>query len=332
MGDTMLGVGQLRPSWATVYEVYEQTKDYRRVASDLGMNYNTVRGYVSKARACLRGVENSAGAETAGTKLVGTLPVEFPAAVYTARVPDYITPVYTGYGRYEVDRAIICGDVHIPCTDWSLAERMCEVAVRRKIDTLFVIGDFWNLDALSRYDHIAPPCPLAVELDMGSRLMMRWRQVFSRIVVRLGNHDVRLHKQVAGGVSHEMMTSFLDAGHGVEYAPYGHVEILSGGQRWRATHPSAYSRLKLRTADDLAQKYQCNVISWHEHHAGKTRDKYNRYTIINGGGLFDADKFAYVNLFDNTLPTMNQGFVLLEDGWADVLTPYPSMTRWDMWL
>ena len=305
-----------------ITEAFARLGTASKVASELGLKPHTVRARLSEARRQSTRVES----------LPSPAPVSLPSEVYSGRLPAYITPVYTGHGVYEVDRALVCGDVHIPCTDWAFAERMCQLALARKIDTLFVVGDFWNMDALSRYDHVAPPAPLAVELEMGSKLMMRWRQVFKRIVVRLGNHDVRLHKAVAGGLPTELWELFLEAGSGVEFAPYGHVEIISGGQRWRATHQAAYSRIKLRVADDLANKYAANVLSFHQHHIGKTRDKWNRYTIIDGGGLFDADKFAYVNLFDNPLPVMNQGFVLLEDGWAEVLTPYPTMTKWSQWL
>lgn len=312
----MTNTDVLPPYLKKAYDAYQETPDYKKL-TEQGWNYNTIRGRVSEANRLISEAEP---------------PVSLPEMTWLGQTPQYTTPVFDGWGRYEVDNAIVCGDVHIPCTDWSFAERMCDVADAQGIDTLFVIGDFWNADALGRWDHLAPPAPLAVELDMGARLVMRWRQIFKRIVFRIGNHDARWLKLLQGGMSADMMHVYLDATQGVEYAPYGQVEIVSGGQLWRATHQANYSKIKTRVGSVLANKFGANIMSFHQHHVSVTRDEWNRYTTIDCGGLFDSRKFAYVNLFDNTSPVMNQGFVVLRNGTGHLLTPYETMTDWSMWL
>lgn len=129
----------------------------------------------------------------------------------------------------------------------------------------------------------------------------------------------------------EELFSLLDSTGKVEWTKFTYCWISSNGVKYRASHPQEYSKLPLKNADELAQKFQCNIITAHEHHLGKTWDRYQRYVVVNGGCMEDQSKAAYTRLRDNNKPNFHPGFVLLKDGVAEELSHYPY-TNWDRWL
>lgn len=228
---------------------------------------------------------------------------------------------------------IVTGDFQLPTTDYEMAERVLVVGRALGIKTLLIVGDWVNMDAFSKYDHIVPPIPFATEVQVSVRLMERYARWFDDIWLALGNHEHRLLKLMKGDVSGSMLGRLLSAvGDKLHITPYSHIIIHSGGQTWRATHQVNYSKIKGRVGDELAQKYQMNILTHHQHHAAKLMDRYGRYVIIDNGGLFDADKMAYVKLRDSTSVGMTKGFTVLLRGTGHLLTPYPAFTDFDLWL
>ena len=242
--------------------------------------------------------------------------------------PDVRLPVFDGEPRLTGDW-VICGDVHLPTTDFALAERMLETARELDMRRLLIVGDLCNFEAFSKYEHLVPPPAFETEIRVAVRLMARLAQHFEEILLVLGNHEHRLLRRSNGNINATMLGHILNAAGGkLRVSPYSHAVIESGGQKWRATHQRNYSRVKGRLADQLAQKYQANILSFHQHHVSVQRDTWNRYTVIDAGGLYDDSKMGYVKLVDSNMPVMARGFVLLVGGVGHLFTPYMSMTAW----
>ena len=228
---------------------------------------------------------------------------------------------------------IVAGDFQLPTTDYALAETLLQVAKTQGIRTLLIIGDWVNMDAFSRYDHIIPPPPFAVEVAVSVELMSRYAAWFQEIWLALGNHEHRLLKALKGDWDNSLLGRLLSAAQGVlKVTPYSHIVIHSGRETWRATHQVNYSKIKGRVGDELAQKFQCHVIVHHQHHAAKLMDRYGRYVVIDNGGLFDVAKMSYVMLRDSTSVGMTQGFTVIRDGVGELITPYPAYTDMSRWL
>lgn len=237
-------------------------------------------------------------------------------------------PVFDGEPRLKGDW-VVCGDIHLPTTDFALAERMLETARELNMRRLLIVGDLCNFEAFSKFEHLVPPPDFETEVRIAVRLMAHFAGWFEEMVLVLGNHEHRLLKRTNGNISATMLGHILNAAGGkLHVSPYSHAIIESGGQVWRATHQRNYSRIKGRLADQLAQKYQSNVLSFHQHHVSVQRDSWNRYTIIDAGGLHDDSKMAYVKLTDSNMPVMARGFVLLVGGVGHLFTPYPTLTNW----
>lgn len=241
-------------------------------------------------------------------------------------------PTFDGEPHLEGDW-VICGDVHLPTTDFELAETMLRVARELNLKRLLIAGDLINADAFSLYEHVVPAITFEDEVKIAVRVISAWCEWFDDMLLLMGNHELRVMRRSNGNLNATMLGHILSAGNGkLRVSPYSHAVITSAGQVWRVTHQRNYSRITGRLADQLAQKYQCNIISLHQHHVAVQRDTYNRYTIIDGGGLHDDRKLAYVSLVDSNMPAMARGFVLLVDGVGHMVTPYQTMTNLDMLL
>jgi hypothetical protein len=57
-------------------------------------------------------------------------------------------------------------------------------------------------------------------------------------------------------------------------------------------------------------------------------DRFDRYYIINNGGLFDQSKMAYVQLKTNTCANMSQGFTMIKNGYPYL---FGNFTDWEKW-
>lgn len=311
-----------RARWEAVYRAYTNTPNttYHEVAAKLGLSYNQVRWALAQYRRL-----NEKPATQAWLK--------FDEYVFAGLDTESVQlPRFTGEPHIEGD-CIVAGDFQLPTTDFEFAERILTLGRALNIKTLLIVGDWVNVDAFSRYDHIVPPIPFAMEVAASVQLMSRYAEWFDTIWLALGNHEHRLVKLMKGDISGSMLGRLLSAAHGkLRITPYSHIVIHSGGQTWRATHQVNYSKIKGRVGDELAQKFQCNIINHHQHHASKMMDRYGRYVVIDNGGLFDVDKMSYVKLRDSTSVGMTQGFTVLLNGVGHLITPYPAFTDLGLWL
>jgi hypothetical protein len=242
------------------------------------------------------------------------------------RVVDLGTPL-----TLEGDWMIV-GDVHVPTIDYGLARLMVQVAKKHLTHPrLLIAGDYFSQDQFSKYEPAIAGPSWKQEQAAGKKLMDSWLGDFEEIAALMGNHDRRLTKKLDGAMDGVDIYRMLTHDPKLKVSNYGWCTINTNCGPYRVTHPTQYSTKQLALADELALKFQCHTISFHEHHFSIGVDRYGRYTIVNGGGLFDASQFAYVNLDDSKSPVMKNGFVMLKNG-----TPYlfgkAPFTDWSQWI
>jgi len=227
---------------------------------------------------------------------------------------------------------MVIGDLHVPYTDYDLAQHVTAVAERylERPRRLLIAGDLLNLDTMSIYLQIVPPATWQQERDSARQLFAEWLETFDEIKIIMGNHDRRMQKFVNGAFDENDMLALLTTNEQVMMSNYGWCMIETANGPWRVSHPRNYSVNKLVIADVLAQKYDSHIMSFHEHHLGLGFDRYGRHLIVNGGCLVNPEKLAYVQLDDSKSPAMQPGFCLLRNG-----HPYlfgDGLTDWKMWL
>lgn len=237
----------------------------------------------------------------------------------------------------STDSLIVTGDWHVPTSNWHFLETMCQFAVRnmRKGQRrMALVGDLFNFDGLSRYDHTSAPHSIGLEIDAAETVIDYCLTVFDEIYFAMGNHDQRFTKFLAGSFGVErlvrLFTQHIKAGR-FKATDLRQMETVNGGIHYRMTHQRNYSRNKGIVVSQLCLKYQTNVIGHHQHSVGLGRDVYNRYTWIDNGMMADYRKMSYVMESDSTSPVMCTGFTFLRNGTAHLLTPYRTITDWDAW-
>ena len=230
--------------------------------------------------------------------------------------------------RVACDNALVVGDVHVPCTDYEFSKLVMLVARKQNVKTLIVAGDTFNADSFSKYQAVVPAPTWAQERDAARVLFAEWTDWFDDIYVIMGNHDRRIQKVTAGQFSEADIFGMVSTSAKVHTSNFGYMTLdTSAEYPWRITHSSQYSVNQLTVADQLALKYQCNIITHHEHHAAIGWDRYGRYVIVNNGTLADPAKLAYVTLDDSKNAVMQNAFTVLKNGVPHIYGRAP-MTDW----
>ena len=228
---------------------------------------------------------------------------------------------------------VIVGDTHIPYTDYVFAERVTMIGKRhlRKPRKLLLAGDFFSLDNFSHYLAVVTPPTWAEEREYARNLIHYWRDVFDEIWMLMGNHERRLQKWTEGAFEEKDLLALITTSDKVQMSNRGWCTVEGAGRTWRVTHSKNYSVNQLTVADQLAWKFEANIISFHEHHLSKGFDRFGNHVIVNGGCLVDPNKLAWVVLDDSKAAGMKKGFVLFKNGSAEPLGEAP-FTDWSKWL
>jgi hypothetical protein len=144
-----------------------------------------------------------------------------------------------------------------------------------------------------------------------------------------GNHEHRILKQLEGQYDiNDVLAASLPSGK-VKATVLDKCTVRTTNGTYTVVHGDNYSKKSLNNADELAQKYQTHIISHHEHHAAMGLDRFDRYIIINNGGLFDQKKMGYTKVSSNTCANMSQGFTMVKNGYPYL---FGKFTDWSKWL
>lgn len=254
-----------------------------------------------------------------------------------AAQPDENNPLQINFSLGDVWQLegnwTIIGDVHAPFTHLPTIKRM--LAITRhympRPRRLLLAGDVFNMDTFSHYPSVVNTPSFGVERNYIKALFAEWLEVYDEIKMIMGNHDRRIQKFTAGAFEEtDILALVVSNPKKVQISNYGYCNISASGVNWRVTHPRNYSRQPLNVAGKLADLKNTNVISFHEHHLGKSYSA-GGHVVVNGGCAVDASKLAYVILDDGLSPQMQNGFVTLRDGYAQEWGD-ENYTDWSKWI
>ena len=296
---------------------------HRALAVRYDLNADSVRGRLYRERKKPRREADAKGAAwRAAHKTITPNPELFRHDLGTPWVlPD------AGY--------IVIGDVQLVTTRYDFAALPMAIGKQelpRGKRYCILAGDFVNADAFSGYESDQDETAFAAEVEAGRAFFDEYLTVFDRIFWLYGNHERRLGKRTKGAIKplHLLRTMTWDKR--VEVSHWGHCVVENErGHDWRISHARNYSINQLTVADQLALKYQQNIIQHHEHHCAKGWDRYGRYIVIDNGGLFDYEQMAYAVIDDSKSAIMKNGFTLLRRGVSHLFSDDP-FTDWEMWL
>ena len=225
---------------------------------------------------------------------------------------------------------MVVGDVQLPTTDYDFAMLPALVAQRwlKPPRKLIIAGDFWNMDAFSSYDKIIQLPSLKDEMNAARNLLAIWANTFDEMYLICGNHERRrlAHMQGEEGIQ-DIIQTVIPNGK-IWASVLDRCEVTTKAGIVNVLHGGAYRKSPLNMADELAQKYQSHIISHHEHHCAFGVDRYDRYYIVNNGGLFDVNKMAYVQLLSTPRSGMSQGFTMVKDDFPYLFSRFSDWQKW----
>jgi len=260
-------------------------------------------------------------------KIKGTPPADFKGfdrpELYDWKLPTEWS--------FDWDDFMVIGDVQLPTTDYEFAMLPALIAKMylKKPRKLIIAGDFYNMDAWSKYKNAILVPSWEQEKESARNLLAIYAQVFDEMWMLSGNHERRLLEHLGGQVDvQDVLSASLPGGH-VKATVLDRCTVNTSQGKYTVLHGENYSKKSLNNADEWAQKFQTHIISHHEHHAAIGRDRFDRYTIINNGGLFDQKKMGYVQLKTNTCANMSQGFTMIRNGYPEL---FADFTDWNRWL
>lgn len=233
--------------------------------------------------------------------------------------------------RFDGD-AITVGDVHLNTTLMGLFGRLLSVARKHlpRPRRFIIAGDIINAEHFGGYPAITPLPSFSQEMRSARDFIELALTVFDEVDIIPGNHDRRVQKSTNNAISLEDLLRMMSHDTRVRISQWGHCVLSTVRGEYRITHGSEYSVNQLVVADQLAQKYGQHIISWHEHHCAIGMDRFKKYIIVNGGGLFDQSSMAYTQLDDNKKPRMANGFVLVRNGYPHLFSDV--FTDWSLWI
>lgn len=270
----------------------------------------------------------------------------YKSRMYRAQADAVVVapPEFKGYDRPELydwslpekweftwDDFMVIGDVQLPTTNYDFATLPALIAGKhiKGRRRLIIGGDFYNMDAYSEYKKIVPLPTFREEQEAARNLLALYATVFEEIYMICGNHERRRLARLEGEEDiQDVITAAFPGGH-VKATVNDMCTVNTIKGKYTVIHGANYSKKALAVADELAQKHQSHIISHHEHHAAIGMDRFDRYFIVNNGGLFDQKKMAYTQIVSNTMANMSNGFTMVKGGYPYL---FGNWTNWSEWL
>lgn len=214
----------------------------------------------------------------------------------------------------------VSSDWHLPLTSFAHVGNMIRQSVRTGTTAwLAIIGDFFNFDALSRFDEKQHNAGLGIELQAASEVLEIMLDVYDKVYITKGNHDVRFAQSIGYKLKFEdsvrlLLPDIPDVKlKRLVVTSYDYIIIDTPAGPWRASHTNQYSKIPLSVPRELCDIHGMHNAAAHRHHHGITRSK-GGYWAVELGGLFDPAKTHYLKQYTNTFPGWTPGWMHLHDG------------------
>jgi hypothetical protein len=225
---------------------------------------------------------------------------------------------------------MVVGDVQLPTTDYDFATLPAVIAKKhmKRPRRLIIGGDLYNMDAWSKYPTLVPLPQWVDEKEAARNLLTLYAQVFDEMWMLCGNHERRLIEGTDGQFDmNDILAASLPSGK-IRATVLDRCTVNTPNGKYTVLHGDNYSKKALSNADEWAQKFQSHIISHHEHHAAIGMDRFDRYFIVNNGGLFDQSKMSYVQLKTTTISNMSNGFTMVRGGFPYLFGQFTDWSRW----
>ncbi len=230
-------------------------------------------------------------------------------------------------------------DYHAPAHSSLWCNRQLAVARKYGLKTLIIAGDGLDMNAFSSWG-ADPEESWSAEMDEAAAWLWTIYHSYERIYWLRGNHEDRLARRTDWQLT---AARFIDAvlahhartlGTGLDFDPerlqFSNYPWLEIDEKWLVVHPSSYSRIPGRIANQLALIRRRHVIAAHSHRANWGWCDDGEHVTIDTGGMFDEDLIRYRAMAMTTHPAWQHGFVAYKGGTAVLFSDEPY-TDWSLY-
>lgn len=228
---------------------------------------------------------------------------------------------------------LIMADIEAPLHDAGWCSDVVALAKHWDIKTVLSAGDLLHFKALSGFfkrflTEEEPVAEVTDEIDAAGDFVGVLLNEFDEVHCILGNHEGRLTRSLGVNVRARILQYLLGYKEEarLKIYPYYFAEIVTGvslnnmGDRWRVAHPKNTSVIPARVPARIADKEQAHYISAHGHDWGAVTSVAGYYAV-SCGICVDPTRLDYVATRDNLRPKMQQGALILKDGYPILLHP-----------
>ena len=185
---------------------------------------------------------------------------------------------------------------------------------------MFIAGDYWNYDAISRWELKDKNLGLAEELKVGKELLQRLTKHFFVYMV-CGNHDVRMPRILRFAISYSDWVATIHAKK-VIVTDFDYMFLVSGGEKFRLCHPDLYSVIKNKSVSLLSQDLQEHIVMGHQHYISFATNKTGKYMAIDCGCMCDTKAFVYKKSQTTRCPEWENGFIHIKNGKVKLINEF----------
>jgi len=219
---------------------------------------------------------------------------------------------------------MIVSDLHCMAVIPRLVENVAKTARMLGIRQLCIVGDLFNFDAFSLYPALVAAPAMYKETKSARLILDYWFDTFEAIFMCRGNHDARALIATDGQVDMNVITELItDKANRERFKATlrDRLWLKEYSGKWLLSHQHEYSPNPLFVANKLAMKYQCNVVTMHQHHFAVGQAKYGNYVIADNPCMCDSRKIGYTALNTNSMPVWALGFSAMKEGYY---LPFPD--------
>jgi predicted phosphodiesterase len=242
-------------------------------------------------------------------------------------VPPPLTPTAFSPLVLPYKDSLVWSDVHIPYHLPEAMERSLDSALDKGITRIILAGDFMDVHWGSRFMAWKTKGMdvenIKQEFAITSRIFKLLLELFEEVVVIPGNHDGGRFQHLSNGsIDFSLLCAFMIGCSPAEMPENLIVGmnrwlVMEGSPRgdWRITHPAKSRKVPLMLAEELAAKFQQNILTAHQHHLGVRMHRHLPYICCDGGCLQDERLTDYKQETDDSHANWAPGWVELVDGW-----------------
>jgi hypothetical protein len=255
------------------------------------------------------------------------------------RIPTRpLVHLFNDWPTRKWDRAVITTDWHIPYWNPWMAERMMRLAQNWKPEPIRNLGigaDFVDFGQLSIFlpEEEEVPRKLDDDLDHVKEVLDWLLAWFEDLLVLKGNHEARLSKVLNRQIGMERLGDLVSVLEQFKWSNWSWCVIEDSlGNRWRLTHPGKRWKLLNRLAQELANRYQSNILLAHSHVMSVGYNISGDHITVDTGGMYDPEAIGYQIKTDGAYWRWVPGFLIIDRGklhvFNDLWTPWSMYEDW----